>query len=216
MRKVRFIVPALMFVLVVLLAIGQGGVPVASAVPANDNFANSVVLTTPARSGTVATADTTGATNEVGETTALSGCAPGGATPTTGSTVWYTWTSSGISGSTVFDTYGSSFDTVIAVYTGNSLGTLTLVACNDDFGGALQSGVAISNSPSTTYRIQVGGFSGAQGSLTLNVSRAADMVVNSTADTNVADAVLTLREAMILAESGTLLLGRGLTVTLSS
>jgi titin len=201
MRHLRFVVvPGLIAVLTAIVYGASPPAPSVQAVPANDNFANAINIPMPSKPGTVATADTTGATTEVGETTALSGCAPGGATPNTGSTAWYTWTAPNFSGGTIFDTYGSNFDTVIAVYTGNALGSLTLVSCNDDFGGSTRSSVVLQNSPAQTYRIQVGGFNGVQGNLVLNASVGAHMVVNSTADNNISDPVLTLREAMLLAD----------------
>ncbi len=135
MRNLRFIVPAVT-VAVLLLAGSALHTRSALAVPANDNFANAVTIAYPSKSGTVATVDTTGATTEVAEpTAALLGCTPP-TNPNTGSTVWYTWTAPNIGGGVIFDTYGSNFDTVIAVYTGNSLGSLTLVSCNDDFGAS--------------------------------------------------------------------------------
>src|SRR3970282_1102225 len=61
----------------------------------------------------------------------------------------------------------------------------------------------LSYAASTTYRIQVGGFSGATGNLVLNMSLGAAIYVNNTADPNVSAGVLTLREAMLLASAGT-------------
>ena len=67
------------------------------------------------------------------------------------------------------DTLGSSFDTVLAVYTGNSLSGLTERACNDDIGGGnLQSRVSFAAAGGTTYWVQASGFSGHSGNLTVN------------------------------------------------
>jgi hypothetical protein len=48
-----------------------------------------------------------------------------------GKTVWYRLTVS-VEAEIEVNTVGSSYDTVLAVYTGNSLATLSLVDCNDD------------------------------------------------------------------------------------
>ena len=65
---------------------------------------------------------------------------------------------------------GSSYDTKIDIYTG-TCGSLTSVACNDDFSGCgLQSQVSWPAANGTTYLIRVHGFGGASGNYTLNVT----------------------------------------------
>jgi len=59
------------------------------------------------------------------------------------------------------DTFGSDYDTVLAVYTGPR-GNLNGVACNDDSGG-LQSQVVFQATAGTTYHIMVGSFDGTLG-----------------------------------------------------
>ena len=90
-----------------------------------------------------------------------------------GKSIWYCWTAASSAG-VVFDTIGSSFDTLLAVYTGNSIPTLLLVAQNDDiapeFNGA--SRVTIFPTPGTTYWLAVDGYNGASGSVVVNVSPA--------------------------------------------
>ena len=176
----------------------------AHAAPANDNLADSIAIATPTTSGIVAVADTTGATTEGSENLPCGGI---------GATVWYTWTSPGSPGTVVFDTWGSDFDTVLAIYTGSGY-PLASAGCNDDLFvvGALnrQSGLALTYAASTTYRIQVGGFGGLTGQAVLNMSLGAAIYVNSTGDTNTADSAITLREATALAYGGTATLGRGL------
>ena len=49
-----------------------------------------------------------------------------------GASVWYSWTAP-LEGEVEIDTVGSDFDTLIGVYTGNAVGSLTEVASNDDF-----------------------------------------------------------------------------------
>ena len=73
-------------------------------------------------------------------------------------------------------TAGSSFDTTLAVYTGSALDALTPVpgACNDDANGATQSDVAFDAVANQPYRVQVGGYAGAGGTLVLDVSTVAE------------------------------------------
>jgi 5-hydroxyisourate hydrolase-like protein (transthyretin family) len=81
--------------------------------------------------------------------------------------VWFSWTSP-LSGMVQMDTVGSDFDTWLAVWTGDSLPTLTLVAENDDFAG-LQSGVFVDVTQGVNYRIAVYGYSSSRGRIVLNV-----------------------------------------------
>ncbi len=166
----------------------------ALAAPPNDNFANAAPVTTPGVSGIVAIGSTVGASDEVSEPHACGAA----------NTVWYNWMSPAGTGTVVFDTYGSSFDTVLSIYTGSTLNALDSAGCNDDFGGTFApSAVALTYAATTTYRIQVGGFLGASGNTVLNMSLGAEIVVNNTADNNASDAAITLREAMLLARGGT-------------
>ncbi|MCP5153064.1 MAG: S8 family serine peptidase [Ectothiorhodospiraceae bacterium] len=81
--------------------------------------------------------------------------------------VWYTWTAAA-DGRLVLDTFGSDFDTTLAVYTGATLGSLVPRGSNDDTGG-LQSRVELASvSSGVTYRIAVDGYSGAEGQVVLN------------------------------------------------
>src|SRR5439155_23301757 len=83
-----------------------------------------------------------------------------------GKGVWYTFTPSA-SGMVTVSTCGSTFDTVLAVYTG-SCGSLTPLACNDDNGPACatsQASVSFSATSGTTYFILAGGSGSASGNL---------------------------------------------------
>lgn len=86
-----------------------------------------------------------------------------------GRSLWYCWTAM-TNRPVTFDTTGSSFDTVLAVYAGESLANLTLVGSNDDIAGATnrQSQVTFTPTIGVTYRIAVDGFSGAAGIVVLN------------------------------------------------
>ena len=83
--------------------------------------------------------------------------------------VWYTYTPP-CTGSVNVGTCGSSFDTVVVVYSG-SCGALTQIGCNDD-NGVCGTG-SLLNVPVTfgmTYWIRVGGYLGANGPGVLTIS----------------------------------------------
>ncbi|MFN7337880.1 MAG: Ig-like domain-containing protein, partial [bacterium] len=88
--------------------------------------------------------------------------------------MWYRYTTTGTTTMTV-DTCGSSYDTMIAVFTG-SCGSLTQVACNDDAGAngpcpnGLMSYVSFTPTANTTYMIRVSGYNGATGSFNVRAS----------------------------------------------
>lgn len=83
--------------------------------------------------------------------------------------LWWTWTAPA-SGVLALDTNGSSFDTMLAVYTGSALASLTLQASDDDSGDGSQSRLELIIAAGTTYRIAVDGFEGATGSIVLNLA----------------------------------------------
>ena len=108
-----------------------------------DNFANRTTLN--AASGTgIATSQ--GATKESGEPNTF---------PGVGSSVWLTWIAPA-SGVATFSTMGSSYDTVLAVYTGTSLGSLVQVTRDDDNGGLGTSLVSFNAQAGAAYQIYVG------------------------------------------------------------
>ena len=104
-----------------------------------------------------------------------------------GRSVWYRWVPS-ISGPAVIDTMGSSVDTLLAVYTGNSVAALTLVAENDDFNAPIGFGgftffsrVTFTATAGTTYQIAVDNFGGTAvpaGSVALHYSLSATPPAN--------------------------------------
>jgi hypothetical protein len=119
--------------------------------PINDHFGDAVILgANPVQhvQGTV------GATTEDSEGLP---CGMGGGT------IWYRYTPA-MSGTVVVDTFGSNYDTVLAVYTSS------LVACNDNTNGA-QSYATFTATAGTTYYFQVGGVGGQTGNVILNVGR---------------------------------------------
>ena len=130
---------------------------------ANDNFTAAQRLN--GNAGTV-TGSNAGATKEPGE--------PNHAGDHGGGSVWYVWTAPA-NGTWRFDTFGSSFDTVLAVYTGTAVNALTVVASNDDFSGRLTSQVTFNAVAGTTYDIAVDGHGGASGNLVLDWALTADL-----------------------------------------
>jgi Tol biopolymer transport system component len=129
-----------------------------SSAPANDNFANAQALY--------------GASSNVGGTNRLA-TAEAGEPDHNGSSnetsVWYSWTPTDDERA-IFDTAGSSFDTILAVYTGSSVDNLTEVVSNDDAEGqsGVTSAVAFDAVAGTTYYIAVTGYGGDSGDITLN------------------------------------------------
>ena len=85
--------------------------------------------------------------------------------------VWWSWTASH-GGPVSISTAGSSFDTRLAVYTGDSLESLRLVASNDDdrLMGLRTSRTAFWAEAGTTYQIAVDGFCGLVGDVQLSLA----------------------------------------------
>jgi subtilisin family serine protease len=78
--------------------------------------------------------------------------------------VWFTWTAPR-SGRGDITLRGSDFDTVMAVYRGNTLDSLRRVARDDDSGGRLTSRVRFNVRRGQTYHIAVDGWRGAEGNI---------------------------------------------------
>jgi hypothetical protein len=127
--------------------------------PRNDDFANRITLL---GSSVSTTGHNTLATLESGED---HGSGNGGAS------VWWSWTAP-TSGRTTINTLGSAFDTVLAVYTGSALDSLTRIARNDDDPGSdtRTSRVVFQATKGTTYAIAVDGYNGTSGRIHLNIA----------------------------------------------
>jgi hypothetical protein len=124
----------------------------------NDNFSSCVTL---AGSYGVQVSHNLTATKEPGE--------PNHAGDPGGKSVWFCWTAP-TNTSVTIDTVGSTYDTLLAVYTGNNVSNLTLVASDDDivYGVDVQSSITFTPVKGTTYHIAVDGFGGASGIIQLN------------------------------------------------
>jgi hypothetical protein len=139
-------------------------------IPSNDNFSNATAIL-----GTGITNDvnTTYASKEPGE--------PDHAGNAGGHSVWWTWTSPAI-GTVTINTSGSSFETLLAVYTGSSLTNLTVVTNNN--GNTRASGwasVKFNVPAGATYQIALDGYNGQAGNAVLSFSFALDTTPPSVA-----------------------------------
>ena len=85
-----------------------------------------------------------------------------------GSSLWYCWTAPA-SGTFVWDTLGSTFDSFLAVYTGDTLATLTPIGKDDDSGGAGTSRLSLNAIVGTTYHLAVDRRDGTNGYPTTGV-----------------------------------------------
>lgn len=142
-----------------------------AARPANDLFVNRLALSGP--SGTTPDSNVL-AGSETGE--------PGHAGNAGGKSVWWKW-SAAAAGQVTLDTHGSGFDTLLAVYTGASVDSLTSIAADDNDGSAdNNSGLYFEAQSGTEYEIAVDGHNGSAGNVTLNWS----LNSSATADLSVA------------------------------
>ncbi len=139
----------------------------------NDDFqdASTVAGDAGTRSGTTAYA-----TRQLGEP------AHGG---TGGSaSIWYRWTAPA-NGTLTVTTQGSSFDTLLGVYTGTDVADLRVLGQNDDTGsGQLWSTVTTTVAGGTTYAIAIDGWGGAKGSTALTHSFTASPTLTNDAFAN--------------------------------
>lgn len=127
--------------------------------PTNDDFADARTVT--------------GLDTSVTGTNANSTIEPGEPLPSCGGSdgrsVCFRWTAPGV-GNVTIDTLGSGFDTVVAVYTGTDLGSLTERGCDDDSASTKQSAVTIPTTNATDYWIRVSGYDNTDhGHILLNV-----------------------------------------------
>jgi hypothetical protein len=122
-----------------------------------DNFAEASSI--PSTSSFTLSATSSSATRETSE--------PAHAGQTAAKSLWWKWTAVG-NGRLQVSTKGSSFDTVLAVYTGASLAALKPVTSNDNVATSVKySQVDFTTSRGTTYYFAVDGKSGASGAITL-------------------------------------------------
>lgn len=136
-----------------------GTLPPPTSLPGNDNFASAQTISGCA--GSVAGTNIN-ATKETGEPSHSPDNNAGGGS------VWYQWQAPN-SGSVTITTAGSNFDTVLAVYNGSGVGSLTPIVKNDDTSGTDHtSSITFNATAGTIYKIAVDGWGGDRSSVVLN------------------------------------------------
>lgn len=146
-------------------ASGGGGGGPGPVAPANDACANRAGVGIGATPFTTVNATTDGPSHAL--------CLSNGQS-LVANDVWFNHPAT-VTGNLVVSTCGSGFDTFLAVYDGYGCADFEsrLMACNDDFqcvGGTTQSQVVVPVVAGTSYTIRIGGFNGATGTGTLNLS----------------------------------------------
>lgn len=131
-------------------------------VPANDNFVNAIAINLGSAATVSVNGYNTNATKEVGE--------PRHATYAGGRSVWWKWFAPA-NGTVTLDTRKSYFDTLLGVYTGTTVATLTTIASSDDIDpGVVQaSSLTFTAVGGTTYYFAVDGFDADNAGITLNL-----------------------------------------------
>ncbi|MEY4068921.1 MAG: hypothetical protein RLZZ332_1257, partial [Actinomycetota bacterium] len=128
--------------------------PIAALV--NDAFSGAVAITgTSGRENS----STRTATREVGE--------PNHGGYGASASIWYSYTTSA-AGTLVIDTMGSDFDTLLGVYTGSAVNSLTTIRTNDDAGGGNWSRIEFAPVVDTQYWIAIDGYGSRKGSTVFN------------------------------------------------
>ncbi len=130
-----------------------------ASIPTNNHFASASALPNTNNSGSMSSSSIL-ATKESDE--------PNHAGNTGGQSVWLKWTAPA-SGQLSIDTHDSNYDTLLAVYTGDTVNTLSNITSNDNdgFGGG-NSSVLLQAQAGQEYKIAVDGADGAAGFLQLN------------------------------------------------
>lgn len=121
----------------------------------NDDFSERIPLTTATN---LIIAYNNNATKETNE--------PDHANKPGGKSLWWVWTAP-CSGTAIVDTEGSDFDTLLAVYTGATVSSLSPVASDDDSGQGLNSFATFRIASGVDYQIAVDGYRGASGEIKL-------------------------------------------------
>jgi Zn-dependent metalloprotease len=151
-----------------VLAVEMDVAPVPPPAPDNDNFVDAIsIAATPYTDAQ----DTVSATTETGDP--YLSCVP---TDQGTNSVWYSYVPSE-DGMLTVDTFGSNYDTVLAVWTGN-FGALVNHGCQDDNNGTQQSELKVSVTSGRIYYIEAVGWD-ASGSLTFHADIKAGLVINN-------------------------------------
>ncbi|MDM8557349.1 hypothetical protein [Candidatus Parabeggiatoa sp. HSG14] len=146
--------------------------PKGFAAPTNDRLANATPIDT---LPFTQQQNTAGASNETSEVLPM-------CLNDRRASVWYQYTATSDQ-TMLFNTFGSDYDTVLSVWTGDSH-PLTALACNDDSNNLKQSQVQVELQTGTTYYINISGYQGETGALILTA-----LEVNPLENDNLADAL---------------------------
>jgi hypothetical protein len=118
-----------------------------------------------------------------------------------GRSVWFSWTSPD-AGQVTVDTIGSSFDTLLAVYTNDSLEMLHQVASDHDGFSNRTSRVSFNAAANTEYQIAVDGFNGDSGNISLNLAFNRIGIPIITSQPESASVVLSQNTTLVVAATG--------------
>jgi hypothetical protein len=141
-----------------VLVTGDLGAPITT----NDNFASSLTINNNPVFVGVTGSNSSSSLPPSDELAVIAGKPAGGL-------LYYNWTA-GFGGGISLTTRGSSFDTLLGVYTGTDVNNLTLVAEDDDSGGFFTSLVTFNCDDGATYQIVVAGYQGETGNVVLELS----------------------------------------------
>lgn len=133
--------------------------------PPNDNFEDRIAFGGVPVSTTGVNVD---ATKEPGE--------PNHVGYAGGKSVWWSWTAP-YSGKFVVDTIGSTFNTLLAVYSGSTVDALDLIAQDDQSGGNSTSLLRFDAQAGERYEIAVDGWAGYSGQISLRISECPPPVI---------------------------------------
>ena len=158
-RSIKGFIQAALALAIFLFNLGPGGTRIVHAAPpVNDSFASAKLINSITYVDSLVVTEAT-PTNSIPNVNDPDNIICENGTRKAGySTVWYTYTP-GITESISLDTLGSNYDTFIAVWTG-TIGSLSLVICNDDTFENQQSELFFTGTAGTTYYIEVAQFAG--------------------------------------------------------
>ena len=121
-------------------------------------------------------------------------------------TLWWAWTAPAGVNKVAFHTYGSSFDTIMGVYTGSGF-PLTTIIENDDRSSTFSSFVSFNVTPNKTYYICVGGAYNACGTIKLAWKATSDPFSLVIADDAVVGFIGTCPQSVTIPDSVTTIEG---------
>lgn len=135
-------------------------------IPANDSFANAIVINPAVVSFTDTGSNFEAMPFDANDPPTIAPCTIND----NSKSVWYQFTPAA-NGTITVDTLGSSYDTILAAYTGG-IGSFSQVACNDDAPntGTLQSRISFNGTVGTRYSFMVAGVGGDVGTLTFHLT----------------------------------------------